>query len=157
MTNFSTLATTTLTLLFTSTATTAFTFVAPSTKLSSTSSGWIQTPPQYRHSRPLCMAEGEGEGEGAEEEEPKLVIDDIDTQLQKLSGKFPTSAVDYLAAARKRAEEKRESVNSSSTAEDWMKLANEKQKEAGSEDADGWEKSLEDADNAENQIFIPIL
>eukprot|EP00804_Cyclotella_cryptica_P021138 CCRYP_020957-RA/>CCRYP_020957-RA protein AED:0.27 eAED:0.27 QI:0/-1/0/1/-1/1/1/0/92 len=47
--------------------------------------------------------------------------------------------IDYLSLARQRAMEKRESVNSGSTDDDWMTLAQEK-REAG----DGWEASLND-------------
>merc|ERR1712008_93122 len=42
--------------------------------------------------------------EPVEDSEDKLITDNIEEKLSNLSSKYPTSAVDYLAAARKRAE-----------------------------------------------------
>ena len=90
--------------------------------------------------------------EGVGDEEPKLITEDINEKLESLKSQYPTSAVDYLAAARKRAEEARASVNSASTDEEWMELA---QKNNAASSDDGWEASLADAASAENQILIP--
>ena len=57
--------------------------------------------------------------------------------------------IDYLALARQRAAEKRASVNSSSTDEDWKQLAEEKKRAMGERfhDEEGWEASLADEGN----------
>ena len=60
-----------------------------------------------------------------------------------------------LTAARRRAEETTASVNDMSTDEEWFE-ANEKKSLIGDGMEDEWEKSLEEAGNADSQILIPI-
>lgn len=59
---------------------------------------------------------------------------------------------DFLAAARQRAAEKKESVNSLSKDEDWNIVAEKRKGEV-----DDWENSLEEAGNADSQILLPDL
>jgi len=61
--------------------------------------------------------------------------------------------MDYLAAARQRAAERRESQNYSYD-EDWKSLAEEKD-QMGEGQGDGWEESLVDEGNEENLIILP--
>ena len=86
---------------------------------------------------------------------PKLVLDmtTIQQVLQLEKSKYPTSEKDYLAAARQRAAEARESVNDLSTDDDWMDMA-AKNRAAGLDD---WEHSLAEAGNADSQILIPVM
>ena len=77
----------------------------------------------------------------------------IQQVLQVEKSKYPTSEKDYLAAARQRAAEARESVNDLSTDNDWMDMA-AKNRAAGLDD---WEHSLAEAGNADSQILIPVM
>ena len=87
-----------------------------------------------------------------DEEEPKLMLGDgVDELMKSLKSKFPTSEADYLAAARKRAEEARPSVNSNASDEDWQKISAQKSLEE-----DDWETSLKEAGSDESQILIPL-
>lgn len=87
--------------------------------------------------------------DGEQAEEPTLLIgEDLDKELKQIKSKYPTSEADYLAAARKRAQEKKESVNSLSKDEDWQVVA-EKKGEKG--DDDDWENS------DDSQILLPDL
>ena len=79
----------------------------------------------------------------------------MDNELAKFKSKYPTSESDYLAAARKRAEERRESINSQSSDDDWKEMAKKKQAEGVV--LDDWEQSLVEAGNADSQILIPIV
>lgn len=92
--------------------------------------------------------------EEEEEEEPKLVLDGVDDLMKRFKSKFPTSEADYLAAARKRAEEARPSVNSKASDEDWHNIAS--QKSSLENENDDWEASLKEAGNDEAQILIPL-
>ena len=88
-----------------------------------------------------------------DEEEPQgLVLDGLDQQMRQMSSKYGFTESDFLAAARKRAEERVESVNSMSTDEDWQKIAEAKKKEQG--DIDDWENSLKEAGNTDSQILM---
>jgi hypothetical protein len=87
-----------------------------------------------------------------EQEEPqRLVLGGIGEEMNRLKSKFPTSEVDFLAAARKRAQEARESINNSASEQDWLDLDQQKQ-----QDDDDWEASLNEAGNEESQILIPV-
>lgn len=83
-----------------------------------------------------------------QEERLILTSDDVEQQLQSLQSKIPKSEADYLAAARKRAEEHRASINSGASDEDWQRMVQQQN--------DGWEQSLADlAGSEESQILIP--
>eukprot|EP00546_Thalassionema_frauenfeldii_P012759 CAMPEP_0178913322 /NCGR_PEP_ID=MMETSP0786-20121207/10777_1 /TAXON_ID=186022 /ORGANISM="Thalassionema frauenfeldii, Strain CCMP 1798" /LENGTH=155 /DNA_ID=CAMNT_0020586049 /DNA_START=75 /DNA_END=542 /DNA_ORIENTATION=- len=87
--------------------------------------------------------------DGEQAEEPTLLIgEDLDKELKQIKSKYPTSEADYLAAARKRAQEKKESVNSLSKDEDWQVVAEKKGEEG---DDDDWENS------DDSQILLPDL
>ena len=80
----------------------------------------------------------------------------LEDQMKSLRTKFPTTEADYLAAARKRAEEARASMNSAASDEEWMAMAAQQQQKQGNDDDDDWESSLQDqAGNEESQILIP--
>lgn len=97
--------------------------------------------------------------EDTNEEPPPLSLildaDAVNQQMGQLKSKYPTAEADYLAAARRRAEERTASVNDMSTDEEWFE-ANEKKSLIGDGMEDAWEKSLEEAGNADSQILIPI-
>mmetsp|Transcript_3920 Transcript_3920/g.4532 ORF Transcript_3920/g.4532 Transcript_3920/m.4532 type:complete len:160 (+) Transcript_3920:83-562(+) len=89
-----------------------------------------------------------------EEKEPSLLIGEgLGKELKGLKSKFPTSEVDFLAAARKRAEERKESVNSESSDDDWKAVSGLRKDET----VDDWENSLSEAGNADSQILLPDL
>jgi len=99
-----------------------------------------------------------------------LLIGNIEEAMQQIrrtsSHLYPTSEAAYLSEARKRANEKRESINNQATDEDWMQVAKakkrERQNDAGADgavavdDDEGWEASLH-ADNEQESeiIFMP--
>jgi hypothetical protein len=91
-----------------------------------------------------------------EDEPPKLVLDSqaIQEALKVEKSRFPTAESDYLAAARQRAAEARESVNSMSSDEDWFNMASQKTAEMGGT-MDDWEASRAEAGNADSLILIP--
>ena len=73
--------------------------------------------------------------------EPSLILgNDIAQEMNEITAQ---AGMDYLALARQRAAEKRESVNIS-TDGDWLNLADEikRKAEAGGEKGDGWDESL---------------
>lgn len=114
--------------------------------------------PAYRwHWERTTSLRGElSEGTPDEEETPKLLLgNDLYSEIAKITSKYPTSESDYLAAARKRADERRESINSQSSDDDWKEMAKKKQAEGTT--LDDWEQSLVEAGNADSQILIPIV
>jgi hypothetical protein len=87
------------------------------------------------------------------EEEPKgLVFEGLDKELTKMASKSPSYEMDYLAAAKKRSQEKRESVNSGARDEDWTNLASEKEETVGK--IDDWENAQKEAGNTDSQILM---
>jgi hypothetical protein len=76
--------------------------------------------------------------------------DDVEEQIKSLTSKFPTSEADYLAAARKRAEEARTSINNEASDEDWQQVAHH---DATTINDDGWESSIA----LESEILLPKL
>jgi hypothetical protein len=69
-----------------------------------------------------------------------LVLEGLDQQLGKMASKFSFTESDFLAAARKRAEQRVESKNSLAGDSDWKSLAEEKKNEYG--EVDDWENSV---------------
>ena len=63
--------------------------------------------------------------------------------------------IDYLALARQRAMERRESINSLSSDEDWVELAKIKAASVGEGD-DGWESSLEDTGSSVDSAALGL-
>ena len=106
--------------------------------------------PQNSASRSFALG---AEADENKEEEPKgLVLEGLDKELTKIARKAPSYEMDYLAAARKRSEEKRESVNSGAKDEDWTNLANEKEESVGK--IDDWENAQKEAGNSDSQILM---
>jgi hypothetical protein len=84
-----------------------------------------------------------------------LVLGDgLGDEMAKLRSKYPTSEVDYLAAARARNAAKQAST-SHGDEKSWTQLADEKRK-AGELQDDAWESSRLEAGNADSQILIPM-
>jgi hypothetical protein len=109
----------------------------------------------YRHVGMIADATGSNESE--EEPPPSLLVlgDALNQELAKFSSKYPTSESDYLAAARKRSEQKPDSINNLSDDSDWLAMSKAKQSEGIV--LDDWEQSLVEAGNADSQILIPIV
>ena len=93
----------------------------------------------------LLRAEASEEGDG-------LVLDGLDKKMNEFRTKYSFTEADYLAAARKRAQERKASVNSGASDEDWKKIAAEKEKQYGK--IDDWENSAKEAGNADSQILL---
>ena len=94
------------------------------------------------------------EANDEEEEEPKLVLDDVEGQMAKLKSKYPTSEVDYLAAARARNAQKQQSSDRAASDKDWQDIAEQKKQQMG--EIDDWESSKKEAGNVDSQILIPF-
>jgi hypothetical protein len=107
----------------------------------------------------IVDATGNNDSKEAEEEAdpPSLLVlgDAMNQELAKFRSKYPTSESDYLAAARRRSEEKPESINNMSDDGDWLAMSKAKQSEGIV--LDDWEQSLVEAGNADSQILIPIV
>ncbi|CAJ1958620.1 unnamed protein product [Cylindrotheca closterium] len=88
----------------------------------------------------------------AEEEDDGLVLDGLDKKMNQFKTEYSFSESDYLAAARKRAEERKESVNSGASDEDWKKMAETKESQFGK--VDDWDNSVKEAGNADSQILM---
>ena len=86
---------------------------------------------------------------GAEE---GLLLNGLDQEMSKMSSKFSFSESDYLAAARKRAEQKAASSNAGASDEEWKRVANEKKEQFG--EIDDWENSVKEAGNSDSQILM---
>jgi hypothetical protein len=91
---------------------------------------------------------------GGEQEEPVigLVLTGLDDQLRKVKGQFETYEMDYLAAAKRRAELKVQSIESGAKDEDWQELAQEKKGLFG--EIDDWENAKKEAGNVDSQILM---
>jgi len=87
-----------------------------------------------------------------EEQQQGLVLDGLDQEMRQMSSEYGFTESDFLAAARKRAEERVESVNSMSSDEDWEQISEAKKQEQG--DIDDWENSLKEAGNTDSQILM---
>lgn len=89
-----------------------------------------------------------------QEQQGLYLGNDVEEQMRSLQSKFPTSEADYLAAARKRAQEARASINNEASDEDWKEVA-----QSSMTSDDGWESSIAEAGNeeSESQILIPKM
>ena len=92
----------------------------------------------------------------AGEEEPKLVLGDIQSEMQNVrkdSGAgFDFGGIDVLANAKARAKAKVESNNNVAGDEAWQQLAEEKKEQYG--EIDDWENSMKEAGNMDSQILM---
>ncbi len=89
--------------------------------------------------------------EQQQEEEPTLLITgNMQEEMQRATANTDIGGLDYLALARQRAAARVESVNSQASAEDWLKLAEEKVVESGGyvNEDEAWEASLEEEGSA---------
>lgn len=85
----------------------------------------------------------------------KLVLNEneIQQQMRQIKTKYPTSESDYLAASKKRAAMKVDSVINTASDDDWKRISNEKKQYSANPD-DDWESSLKDSNNSDNQILL---
>lgn len=95
------------------------------------------------------MQQQQQEQQGYGGDEPSLLItDNMQEEMRSATSGVDVGGIDYLALARQRAAERRESNNSMSNDADWLNLAEEKRKQLGDmaefADTDGWEQSLDD-------------
>eukprot|EP00980_Cylindrotheca_fusiformis_P004508 scaffold961_cov122-Cylindrotheca_fusiformis.AAC.16 len=118
-----------------------------------------QSPTRTNHQLHLdvvcCSAAAAGTPEQEQEEEGDdsgLVLDGLDQEMNQFKSQYSFTETDYLAAARKRAEERRESVNSGASDEEWKKIAEEKESQYGT--IDDWENSIKEAGNADSKILM---
>ena len=88
----------------------------------------------------------------ASEEDEGLVLDGLDKKMNEFRTEYSFTEADYLAAARKRAEERKASVNSGASDEDWQNIADEKESQFGK--VDDWENSVKEAGNVDSQILM---
>ena len=79
----------------------------------------------------------------------RLVLsqEEVQAKMAELRSKYPTSEADYLAAARARAAAKTPSNERTATDEDWLELADQKQKER-----EAWE-----AANPNSPLIMPNM
>ena len=94
---------------------------------------------------PLFAEENSDKDEG-------LVLDGLDKEMNQYRSEFAFSEADFLAAARKRAEERKESSNSGASDKDWQAMADEKAEQFGQ--IDDWDNSMKEAGNADSQILM---
>lgn len=95
----------------------------------------------------------------AEEEEPSLLItNNMSDELRRAtSNSFDFGGgIDYLALARQRAMERRESINSLSSDEDWVELAKTKAASSAGVEDDGWESSLDDTGSSSDSEALGL-
>jgi hypothetical protein len=85
----------------------------------------------------------------SEQQTPSLLItSNVQEELTRATSNVDVGGIDYLALARQRAAERRESINSLSSDADWLELAESKRRAMGDAAAyaadDDWESSLTD-------------
>lgn len=101
---------------------------------------------------PLSMSSSPEAGE----EEPKLVLGDIQSEMQNVrkdsGADFDFGGIDFLANAKARAKAKVESNNNVAGDEAWQQLAEEKKEQYG--EIDDWENSMKEAGNMDSQILM---
>ena len=101
--------------------------------------------------------EEEGSENNMEDDPPKLVLnqDDIRKEMYQYKSKYPTSEIDYLAASKQRALQKKESIVNQATDDDWKQIAQDKQNMGLL--VDDWENSKNDVGGTmDSQIlFFP--
>jgi hypothetical protein len=105
--------------------------------------------------RPLCSSvpgDSSKRDDETKHKEDGLVLDGLDQEMGKMTSKFSFSEVDFLAAAKKRAEARVVSKNASAGDDDWKTLADEKKTKYG--EIDDWENSKKEAGNEDSQILM---
>jgi hypothetical protein len=90
--------------------------------------------------------------ENSEQEGTGLVLNGLDKEMSEFGGEYSFSETDYLAAARKRAAERKESANGDASDDEWKKIAQDKATKYGT--VDDWENSRKEAGNADSQVLM---
>lgn len=85
-------------------------------------------------------------------EDPGLILDGLDKEMKQVSSTNSFGEIDFLALAKKRAQERPESRNASAGEADWKELADEKKNQFG--EIDDWENSMKEAGNVDSQILM---
>lgn len=114
-------------------------------------------PKRTKWSRPLFSSvpggnANDGSIDSDKDQADGLILDGLDQEMGKMASKFSFSESDFLAAARKRAEERVQSKNASAGDSDWQTLAEEKKTEYG--EIDDWDNSMKEAGNQDSQILM---
>jgi hypothetical protein len=89
---------------------------------------------------------------GGSSSEGGLILNGLDREMNQVASKSSFSAIDVLAAAKKRAQERPESRNEMAGDGDWKDLAEEKKDQFG--EIDDWENSMKEAGNVDSQILM---
>lgn len=109
--------------------------------------------PQSTPFRRTPLAAQESSEESSEGDSEGLVLDGLDQQMKTVAASdIDFGQIDFLAAARKRAEEKTASRNAGAGEEEWKNLAAEKKAQFG--EIDDWENSMKEAGNMDSQILM---
>jgi hypothetical protein len=90
--------------------------------------------------------------ENSNEEPEGLVFEGLDQQMKKVASDLDFGQIDFLAEAKKRAQQKKESSNAGAGDDEWKNLANEKKEQYGQ--IDDWENAVKEAGNADSQILM---
>lgn len=96
----------------------------------------------------------ESADDGEEKEQGLVLGDKLQSHMSGLRSKYPTSENAFLAAARERAKNKKESADRKASDKDWSELAKDNEAKFGKEDA--WEASAKEAGNADSQVLFHI-
>lgn len=107
---------------------------------------WPRARPCFLSSSADDSTRSNGNGEEG------LILNELDQEMNKVALKNSFSEIDVLAAAKKRAQERPESRNSSAGDKDWKELAEEKKGQFG--EIDDWENSMKEAGNVDSQILM---
>ncbi|KAG7344034.1 hypothetical protein IV203_022042 [Nitzschia inconspicua] len=130
--------------------------VAAPAAISSLTTSNLSPTKQHRHmiKRARSMLESSAPGNNEEHKDGNdgLVLDGLDKEMGKMASKFAFTESDFLAAARRRAEEKVKSKNASAGDNDWKSLAEEKKSEYG--EIDDWDNSIKEAGNQDSKILM---
>jgi hypothetical protein len=85
-------------------------------------------------------------------EEPGLILNGLDQEMNQVASTNSFAEIDFLALAKKRAQERPESRNALAGEDDWKELAKEKKSQFG--EIDDWENAMKEAGNVDSQILM---
>jgi hypothetical protein len=132
---------------------------AVSSFITSPRSGVSKSPMSFnilnKQARTLCFSASSESSKRDDENEHidnDLVLDGLDQEMGNMASKFSFSELDFLAAAKKRAEARVISKNASAGDDDWKTLAEERKTNYG--EIDDWENSMKEAGNQDSQILM---
>jgi hypothetical protein len=126
--------------------------ISPSTEMSKST---IYCRVSTKKLRSLCSSASGDSSKHDDDNNHKdhgLLLNGLDQEMGKMVSKFSFTEVDFLAAAKKRAEARVESRNASAGDDDWQILADEKKTKYG--EIDDWESSKKEAGNQDSQILM---